>query len=516
MKKLSKDMIQFEESDGVDASLLGRVFRKAAYNSIPCVFGKGDACNVVRAATKCDSVRYVWEEIAPRDAGIDQAPKEPLSRCECCGHYSVTLTEVCCDTGVTEKWCPHCLGDRAKACSKCGKVHLSSILVQVSGATEGEVWCPTCCKEHAVVCPVCGGFALKGSITVDVICDSSGKTRKVCKRCAERDAVACHDCGKLVLRSIAQAVDDELYCHKCYGRLDLPTCSNCGRPTRNTANASGRVYCSNCMANGYGSCVHGYHGWGKRFTFWHGSGAKSSGPKDDTLYLGFELEAGGTTGGKMTTASNEVVALSDEETRFHLERDGSIPQYGFELISAPHTLAAHKEEDWEGILEIMLNHGMRSHDLGGRCGLHVHVTRKFLTVPDCAKIDLFVSKNQTFWERVARRTSGQYARYVDKSVEQAGRSDSGAGRYSAVNFTNDKTVEFRLFRGTLRYETLMGVLGLVDGLCRWIKTRSTTEIATNSGEVARFVKWMESDMETYGDAHAYIKRREADVTEGEI
>ena len=509
MKKLSKDTIQFEESDGVDASLLGRTFRKAPYNSIPCVFGRGEACDLVRAGTKCDHARAVWEEV-PGDSG-----REPIPRCECCGHYSVHVTEVCCDAGVVEKWCPHCLGDRAKPCSKCGKVHLTSLLVQVAGTADGDRWCPDCCREHAEVCPVCGGFSVRGAITHEVISDGEGHTRKVCARCYA-DAPQCHDCGKRVLRGSALSLDDDFFCAPCYNRLTLPSCRHCGNLTRNPPNAAGQVYCSRCMAAGHGSSVHGYHGWGRRFTFWHGLNSKSTGPREDTLYLGFELEAGGTTSGKMVAASNAVAAMSDSESRFHLERDGSIPQYGFELISAPHTLAAHKAEDWKGILQVMLAHGMRSHDLDSRCGLHVHVTRKFLAPADCAKIDLFVAKNQTFWERVARRTSGQYARYIDKSLEQAGRSDSGSGRYSAVNFTNEHTVEFRVFRGTLRYETLMGILGLVDGLCRWVKTRSTVDIAANNGEVAKFVQWLESDMGTYGEAHAYIKRREADVVEGEV
>ena len=40
------------------------------------------------------------------------------------------------------------------------------------------------------------------------------------------------------------------------------------------------------------------------------------------------------------------------------------------------------------------------------------------------------------------------------------------GRYVAVNLENYNTVEFRLFRGTLRYKTFIATLQLVDEICQ--------------------------------------------------
>ena len=39
------------------------------------------------------------------------------------------------------------------------------------------------------------------------------------------------------------------------------------------------------------------------------------------------------------------------------------------------------------------------------------------------------------------------------------------GRYSAVNLQNRDTIEFRIFRGTLKYNTLIATLQLVNKLC---------------------------------------------------
>ena len=39
------------------------------------------------------------------------------------------------------------------------------------------------------------------------------------------------------------------------------------------------------------------------------------------------------------------------------------------------------------------------------------------------------------------------------------------GRYRCINLTNRETIEFRLFRGTLKYNTFIATLQLVNEIC---------------------------------------------------
>lgn len=39
------------------------------------------------------------------------------------------------------------------------------------------------------------------------------------------------------------------------------------------------------------------------------------------------------------------------------------------------------------------------------------------------------------------------------------------GRYTCVNLTNDNTIEFRMFRGTLKLNTFLATLQMVDRIC---------------------------------------------------
>ena len=54
------------------------------------------------------------------------------------------------------------------------------------------------------------------------------------------------------------------------------------------------------------------------------------------------------------------------------------------------------------------------------------------------------------------------------------------GRYVAVNTENDNTVEFRMFRGTLKYDTFIATLQLVDEICRCAITMNDSTMESMS------------------------------------
>lgn len=51
-----------------------------------------------------------------------------------------------------------------------------------------------------------------------------------------------------------------------------------------------------------------------------------------------------------------------------------------------------------------------------------------------------------------------------KAILDKAKKDS-KGRYAAVNLQNYHTVEFRMFRGTLKLNTLIAVLQMIDKIC---------------------------------------------------
>jgi hypothetical protein len=153
------------------------------------------------------------------------------------------------------------------------------------------------------------------------------------------------------------------------------------------------------------------------------------------------------------------------------------------MVSHPLTYLYHKNEcNWEEILNEMISCGLVSHNASKSCGLHVHVNKDALTANQWVLVDWFVHREQKRWERIARRRNEHYASFKDaKPEDESLKSFYGKGydRYSAINFCNRATVEFRLFRGTLKYSTFIATLALVDALVTWARTIHTHDILRN-------------------------------------
>ena len=93
--------------------------------------------------------------------------------------------------------------------------------------------------------------------------------------------------------------------------------------------------------------------------------------------------------------------------------------------------------------------------------------------PAIARILYFVEKHWEELLKFSRRTPRQLERwaarygYKDRPQEilEHAKKGSHAGRYSCVNLENRTTIEFRMFRGTLKLNSLLATLQMVDHIC---------------------------------------------------
>ena len=162
----------------------------------------------------------------------------------------------------------------------------------------------------------------------------------------------------------------------------------------------------------------------------------------------------------------------------YCKHDGSLDD-GFEIVTHPLTLDYHKNEmPWQAIVDRAKALGYTSHQ-AGTCGLHVHVNRNAFGETEArqdaviARILFFFEKNWEELLKFSRRTQYQLdqwaARYgykdQPKELLDHAKKSAHAGRYTSVNLTNKNTIEFRIFRGTLKYNTLIATLQLLDRIC---------------------------------------------------
>lgn len=177
----------------------------------------------------------------------------------------------------------------------------------------------------------------------------------------------------------------------------------------------------------------------------------------------------------------------------YCKHDGSLED-GFEIVTHPMTLDYHTNEmPWESVLRKVRSLGYTSHQAGS-CGLHIHVNRNSLgdTIVEqeatIARILYFFEKHWEELLKASRRSNRQLERwaarygYKDKPMDILDHAKGGAnnGRYSCINLQNTDTIEFRMFRGTLKYNTIIATLQLVNRVCDVAFCMSDDEIKAMS------------------------------------
>ena len=74
------------------------------------------------------------------------------------------------------------------------------------------------------------------------------------------------------------------------------------------------------------------------------------------------------------------------------------------------------------------------------------------------------------------RWAAQYGICLTPSEQMSHTKNSCAGRYTAVNLTNADTVEIRMFRGTLKLNTLKATLQMVNHLVEVAVAMSDSQV----------------------------------------
>ena len=209
------------------------------------------------------------------------------------------------------------------------------------------------------------------------------------------------------------------------------------------------------------------------------------------VLLGLELEIE-TENDRNNTAQKLLDGVGEYEGEQYalLENDASL-DHGFEMFTAYTGLDVHQEQlsFFKDDLYKPLK-GAKSHDTS-TCGLHVHICKSDMTTLQGAKMILFINDqaNERLIKAIARRDSSYGSiknkkddkSWIKESLECRGKKSQlrrlNRDRYEALNFQNDKTVEFRLFKGSLKYETIMACLEFTYAtwfFCREASTKNLT------------------------------------------
>ena len=203
------------------------------------------------------------------------------------------------------------------------------------------------------------------------------------------------------------------------------------------------------------------------------------------------------------------------------EEDGSLDN-GFEMVTGYTGLDIHAEQ--LKYFETGLK-GAISHD-SDNCGLHVHICKSDMSTLHGAKMILFINDqaNHKLIKAIARRDSSEYAKIKNKVESKSWIKDAvhssdrksvqlrslNADRYEALNFKNSNTIEFRLFKGSLVYSTIMSCLEFTYATWFFTKDSSTKNLTIDG--FLKFICANENKSDTRF-LRAYLKSKGFDLPE---
>lgn len=314
----------------------------------------------------------------------------------------------------------------------------------------------------------------------------SRQVGQLCNDCYNDSDVsidACPGCDShFDSNNVVQLGNGDSICPHCYENGDYYTCNSCdGLYHLDDMHSDRRLgesnlYCEDCFDRQIeeleqdSDLIHDYGYDPPEFNMHQDEG-------DDGRHYGVELETILKKGDLHDAASETLDLLNEGESKdegfAYLKEDSSLSKEvkaegysgSFEIVTHPATLPIQKKK-WEHFLDNRPK-GLISKDAEST-GLHIHVEREQLGDLAIGKILAFVNslQNKEFVTAIARRESARYAELKpDKKVTDVKyRGD----RYEAINLANDKTIEFRIFKGTLNKQEFMESLEFVDALTSYV------------------------------------------------
>ena len=186
----------------------------------------------------------------------------------------------------------------------------------------------------------------------------------------------------------------------------------------------------------------------------------------------------------------ELELVFEEDCSLGYNRDDA-EENGFEIIFQPMTIKFIKcnKEIIEDILNMLSENGFTSHN-NNYCGLHIHFSRNYFEDNEdkyIQKLTLFFETYKEELKNFSRRKNFEWCsfisdcsdinkRYLKSSVILKDYAKEHPSHNIAINLGNSSTIEIRIFKGTLKFETLMASVELVNSLVTTIKTKETRKI----------------------------------------
>ena len=206
---------------------------------------------------------------------------------------------------------------------------------------------------------------------------------------------------------------------------------------------------------------------------------------------------------------------------FYCKSDGSLSDVGVEVVSHPFSWNFWKtygQNIYDTLFNTLLASGYASSE-SSETGMHIHISKDSVSKSQLLKLLWFMYESPKFMELIAQRTSS-YARmdyrsligyqpeFIHKfktrlkylsSIAKYKSSDN-QDRYSMINLQNSRTIEFRMFNGTLNIQTLSKAIEFIHSLLAYCAQCSIRDIVNKDTEevrVDKFIQFLSKNQSKY-------------------
>ena len=378
-------------------------------------------------------------------------------------------------------------GDCAGHCPRCDETVAASGMTEVHSYTQSRThgrrrqsaqWCDRCADHHTFHCDRCDREY------DDDTSSSYVRSDTWCVRCVEDDASTCDACGELYSSEDGHSDDngDGCYCSESC----VPASDTDGVGDYHSTKRRGFTPMVPTMAD---------YGYSRR--------------RSRVLYFGVEHEVERST---HATIADCVRVAKDvlDETLAGIDSDSSLDD-GIEAITQPCHVGRHRQTWAPHVGKRPFRRVATAHDTG-TCGMHIHATRDAVSPLTWAKVLRLMggvdAASAEWWAVVCRRRlsdTSYLASVARKPLRDCHDGRCSGGHYDVLNFSGDRTVEWRQPRGTTVPETIIGTIETFHAAIRFCQQAGFTEV--NVGHFAEWLvatPWIRSDVK---HAIAYLRRR---------
>lgn len=358
------------------------------------------------------------------------------------------------------------------------------------------------CENHLARCPFCDAFLLDARVDECELHDGWNS----CEDCG----IADHPDDEIVLYRNAV---DRVLCQSCFDR-EWVLCSVCDASA--LRRYRGETVCDDCLSEGYDDDYSDPHANSSGRLFSHDYEPAWQEYGNDSTMFGIELEM------EVGDDCNDCISDGIDIVKRHLgafaicKYDGSL-SHGMEVVTHPATIGYLRSSKIADMMDDLRGRGWRSWTTG-RAGLHVHVSRTAFRDPvHLFVFTLFMYRNADRFAKYSGRTSdaldrwatfaehtGRRYEYTDSLYDKVKRGCTG-DKYSAVNFQHARSIEVRIFRGSLNPDTLFGAVELLNALVHYTSTVRASDFISGSVTWSTFVDFCRAS----GEASVFL--RVADV-----